>query len=722
MRTVVSGSAEQPLICNPQTNVMKTILPGRFFLPALFAFCFAFCSIAKAQTYTTVANGLWNLPTTWKNGSMPPAANIPAAAVINIKHIVTYIGGSINNSGTINITNGGSVSARLMLPGGINITNKSTGKIYITNGELRQYRYVGGLELGLPQSGTFKNDGGTFHAINSFVEVAQDWSNESNGTVNFRNSVLLIGRNYSIKDNAKDTIEYTSVSLGLHGTGDYIADGYGSYYQNARFEVASTNGRFELKEGKCNGVIDHIVLKNHLTNIYSSDKIKASSNVITTGGLLLRSYCIGNGSNYEPNGKISGPQLRECSKYFPAGLMGSTETASFNFSNEPSLITGSDLRVGATYKYESVTPGVDAIVTIDSLVGGATITKLDDNTGGLGYIEGFQPEIKVGRNSGRSYAVFTIQYKISGTSENHLMNTFSLTALDIDGNNTLKEFDEIDLGPGAVASYQVSSKNIAFSQIAPGVFRATNADEVEYDGIDTVKKQNMFTVTNSNISSFTLKLGVTKTNSSQPSRQFGIYMKGFVYPELATLPVKMEYFTAIPNMDFTKAELRWATSVEKNTNYFSIEKSLDGKNFTQAGLVFAAGNSAETIKYSFNDDLANTGNAQVVYYRIRSVDNDGSSELSIVRSIRIGKKIEQVSILAYPNPVATELRVTIPSGWQGRKVIYELYNTSGQALVHRQSTMSSQTETIDVSGLKIGNYIIKVSCGDESSSQKVIRR
>jgi hypothetical protein len=44
-------------------------------------------------------------------------------------------------------------------------------------------------------------------------------------------------------------------------------------------------------------------------------------------------------------------------------------------------------------------------------------------------------------------------------------------------------------------------------------------------------------------------------------------MKGFVYPVLSTLPVKMEYFTAIPNSDFTRAELKWATSVEKNTNY-----------------------------------------------------------------------------------------------------------------------------------------------------------
>ena len=700
---------------------MRTILRNRFILPAVLLASLLLSTIAKAQTYTSIANGLWNLPTTWKNESIPPAGNIPSSAIINIRHVVSYIGGSITNSGTININNGGNASARLMLPGGINITNNATGKLNIINSEFRQYRFVGGLELGIPQTGIFRNNGGTIRVENSFVEVAQDWSNEGNGAANFRNSVLLIGRNYSVKNTAKDTIAYTSVSLGLHGSDDYLSDGQSAYFENARFQVASNNGGFELK-GKASGVIDHIVLKNHITNVYSSDKIKAASGLNTTGGLVLKSYCIGNSASYEPDGKISGPQVRDCStKYFPAGLMGSTSAALFNFSTTPALVSGTDLSAGATYKYEGVTPGVDAIVKIDSLVGGATVIKLDDNTGGLGYIEGFQPEIKAGRNN-ESYAVFTIQYKISGTTDNHVMNTFSLTGLDIDGNNTLKEFDEIDMGAGATADYVMSTKNISVRQTASGVYRATNADAIEYDGIDTVKKENMFTVTNSNISSFRLRLGITKTNTSQPSRQFGIYMKGFVYPVLSTLPVKMEYFTVIPNSDFTKADLKWATSVEKNTNYFVVEKSTDGTNFREAGLVFAAGNSSETIKYSFSDELSRSATASVIYYRIRSVDNDGSAELSSVRSIRIGQKQTEVKILAYPNPVVNELRVTIPSGWQGKKVNYEVYSSTGQMLVHRITAMSSQTETIDVSRLAAGSYIVKASCQDETSSQKIIRR
>ena len=117
-----------------------------------------------------------------------------------------------------------------MLPSGVNITNNSTGKIYIINAEYRQYRFVGGLELGVAQTGSFVNTGGYVQIANSFVEVAQDWVNESNGTVVFRNSSLAIGRGYDLKSSSIDTIESTSISVGMHGTGDYTADGNSTYF------------------------------------------------------------------------------------------------------------------------------------------------------------------------------------------------------------------------------------------------------------------------------------------------------------------------------------------------------------------------------------------------------------------------------------------------------------------------------------------------------------
>src|SRR5690606_31486084 len=112
-------------------------------------------------------------------------------------------------------------------------------------------------------------------------------------------------------------------------------------------------------------------------------------------------------------------------------------------------------------------------------------------------------------------------------------------------------------------------------------------------------------------------------------------------------------------------------------------------NYTTAGIVFAFGNTSEEARYAFTDKSINTAKPGVIYYRLRTVDNDGSSEFSYVRSIRIGKKEEQLSIMAYPNPVVNELRVTIPSHWQGKKISYEVFSTSGQKLFQQVSNLAS---------------------------------
>lgn len=695
---------------------MKTTLQLRTF--CLAAVLLSLGGTVKSQSYTTISNGSWNSASTWSNGSIPPATNITSAMTINIKHVVTHPGGNINNSGTINIANPQGVSPKLIIPAGVNFINNSSGKVYITNGEYRQYRYLLGLETGVAQTGTFRNLGGYVKVTNSFVEVAQDWANEVNGVVVFKNSSLTVGRSYDQKNSSIDTIETTSIALGLHGTGNYLADAAITHFKTARFEVAY--GRFELKKGTFSGNIDYISLKNHVLNLFSTDRIEAGSNAVSNN-LTLRAYCIADPANYRPNGKIGGPQLRDCSSsFFPAALMEVTTGSALNFSTTPRLTSGLALQTGAVYKYEGVTPGVDALVRIDSLIGGASVTIIDDNTGGLGYIEGFQPEIRAGSGA-RSYAVFTINYQVTGTATPFVMDTFSITALDIDGTNVIKEFDIIDMGPGATASYKTTTSSVTISQVSAGAFRAINRDGRDVNGIDTSSVANMFTVSNKEVSSFVLKLGIEKNNSSQPSRQFGIYMKGFVYPSFATLPVKLAYFKAGLNADENAVNLDWATSSEKDVSHFSVEKSTDGMNFSAIGHVFAQGNSSQVLYYKFTDE--NVARSGIMYYRLRSVDMDGTFEYSDIKMVTIGQQNRRaIEVLTYPNPANTDLRVSIPHAWQGKKVTYNLVGSHGQLAFTKISGNASQTESLYIAALPPGFYIVTVACGGETAQQKILKR
>ncbi|MEI9945674.1 MAG: T9SS type A sorting domain-containing protein [Chitinophagaceae bacterium] len=185
------------------------------------------------------------------------------------------------------------------------------------------------------------------------------------------------------------------------------------------------------------------------------------------------------------------------------------------------------------------------------------------------------------------------------------------------------------------------------------------------------------------------------------------------------LPVELSSFSAM--LIDKKSTLNWTTASELNLSHFVIEKSFDGKNFTDAGMVFAYGNSTEKRSYSFLDNPGTT--AGVVYYRLRSVDIDGKFEYSDTCVIKISKQAEQtISIVTYPNPVSNELRVTIPGNWQGKKVTYEVLDNHGRIIIKTEPSNSNQTETINVAGLDPGFYLARVSYNGENAVQKIIKR
>ena len=94
------------------------------------------------------------------------------------------------------------------------------------------------------------------------------------------------------------------------------------------------------------------------------------------------------------------------------------------------------------------------------------------------------------------------------------------------------------------------------------------------------------------------------------------------------LPVELTQFAAKANDE--SVSIDWSTVSESNSDYFKVERSIDGSNFDAIGKVKAQGNSVEQINYSFIDEDPVQG---INYYRLRQVDLDGSfffSEISPV--------------------------------------------------------------------------------------------
>lgn len=393
-------------------------------------------------------------------------------------------------------------------------------------------------------------------------------------------------------------------------------------------------------------------------------------------------------------------------------------TNGLNFENY-SVKTGNPGEVGTEYLFTEVFTGVDAIITIDSLVNGAQVNNIDDNSNGVGYKGAFQPSVRSGGVIGNSYVVFSVRFYEAGTSTPIKLDNVSGSALDIDGNNSLKEFVEMRMGNGGTAAFMSEASDLSVVQPIAGQFRGQNVAGIERSGIDTSSYANMFSASNAGISGFAVAFGTFTSNASSGNRQFSLYMKGFTYPNQATLPLELLSFGA--NLKKSNVELGWITLWERNLSHFEIERSIDGKTFQQAGLVFGVGNSDFKTNYSFKENISELG-VSIIYYRLKLVDKDGSFGYSDIRVIRIAtNKSNALTVVAYPNPVVNDVKITIPDAWQGSEVTYQLFNANGLLVKNLRSNSASQTEVINMTDLGKGFYVLKASKGSEVAQQKIIK-
>ncbi len=104
--------------------------------------------------------------------------------------------------------------------------------------------------------------------------------------------------------------------------------------------------------------------------------------------------------------------------------------------------------------------------------------------------------------------------------------------------------------------------------------------------------------------------------------------------------------------------LNWVTGLEINSDFFQVERSLDGKKFEPIGRIKGAFNTTNITTYNFVD--SNTKNLDVlhIYYRIKQVDFGGRYYYSAVRTVSLK---ELSSIKVYPNPTSGNSKLIISS-------------------------------------------------------------
>lgn len=182
------------------------------------------------------------------------------------------------------------------------------------------------------------------------------------------------------------------------------------------------------------------------------------------------------------------------------------------------------------------------------------------------------------------------------------------------------------------------------------------------------------------------------------------------------LPVKLLEFAGTELGG--NALLHWKTSQEKNVAYFEVYGSDDDDvNYNSlGGKIRAKGNSNSISSYHFTEERA-FAKVSARYYRLRSVDLDGSESWSntAVVSIKAGSK----ELVVSPNPFNNHIVV-----YAGVEEATALTITDVQGRVVFERILSPENGTIQIETpeeLKTGIYFLHVKNSSTNVTRKLVK-
>lgn len=159
--------------------------------------------------------------------------------------------------------------------------------------------------------------------------------------------------------------------------------------------------------------------------------------------------------------------------------------------------------------------------------------------------------------------------------------------------------------------------------------------------------------------------------------------------------------------------LDWVTATEVNNDYFQIERSVDGVNFSSIAKVKGAGTSMVTRFYSTKDVEPPQA---IIYYRLKQVDFNGS----FTYSNTVAVDLTSIRILSlYPNPANGNVNIQLGSAITTSGTV-KIYDLTGRVVMSRAVVVpwGESTMELDVSNLSKGGYHFTIQTRDQTLLQK----
>lgn len=166
-----------------------------------------------------------------------------------------------------------------------------------------------------------------------------------------------------------------------------------------------------------------------------------------------------------------------------------------------------------------------------------------------------------------------------------------------------------------------------------------------------------------------------------------------------TLPVVILNIEAEPKDGYNL--VTWQVEQEVDLSHYIVEKSFDARVFEESATIEASSLS----QYEWRDTEL-TFSSQEYYYRLKSVDRNGSFEYTHVVSAYVEDN-RSYQLVAYPNPFANVVTIAKSSDFEITKMT--LTNVTGQVIEYFDRIFGNEIQTmeVDMSHLAPGVYILQ---------------
>jgi hypothetical protein len=168
-------------------------------------------------------------------------------------------------------------------------------------------------------------------------------------------------------------------------------------------------------------------------------------------------------------------------------------------------------------------------------------------------------------------------------------------------------------------------------------------------------------------------------------------------------------------------QLSWKMTNNQFAQYFEVERSLDGINFTTIGRVDKQlSHDATTMIYTFQENTEGITGI-TVYYRVKLVTTASTVKYSNTITFN-GGKIKNNNLIIFPNPARDFIQLQVVSA-TNTKLKVDIYDPSGRLITSSSASLQTGTNVITLDDLinkPRGIYLAVVSVGDELFRQKIV--